>query len=1261
MDKVKFCTLNVNGLQKRDKFFRVEEWFKNMKAHICFLQETHFTESVLTDINNLSKFNFYCNNFTSASRGVAICIKKCLNVKIINEKKDEDGRFLLLNIELDNTVFTLVCIYAPNDRKQRNAYFKRVNTMVKDNSLGIIVMGGDFNDALNPIDRKLKSKRDFIKPVNNLKLLIQNNKLVDVWRNLQQQVCQFTWKRRNNQQASRIDMIFIEKTFLHKCLYCKIHPALINSTDHQGVSLNFQTGSGNKGRGYWKLNNSVLTDNEYICVIRHLIEKYKILFNNNEVDVKLLWDTFKIEVRDCSIDFCRNKAKTEKRRENNIEQRLDYLIKMRDGSHSENVGLNSKIANLETELENIHSVKAKGAQIRAREQWTELGEKNNSYFLGLEKKRQINKTITKLKNESGEIITDQSDLLKLQKDFYERLYTSTNPNEFESQEYVESTFIENKLIDEDSKLCEGKISIEECSKAINDMKVNKSPGMDGITVEFYQTFWPQIQNMMIQVYNKSYEDKILPFSHRQSLLSLIFKKGDHLSLKNYRPISLLNTDLKILSRCLAQRLKVVLHKIIHSDQNGYIKNRYIGFNLRQIQDVIDYCDQYQIDGAIIFVDFSKAFDSLEWNFMKQVLVHFGFKQSFIQWVNLMYTDIYCSIANNGWISERFKCTRGIRQGCPLSALLFVLAVEIMAIRIRNNSNVKGIQVKLDTKTHNLKISQLADDTTLFLGSKDEIVNALNLIETFGTFSGLKLNREKTEGIWVGKLKSCKDKVGGVNFSEKPVKALGIYFGHNKEECDKLNWEKRINKVESLITSWKKRNLTILGKILIIRSLILPIFTFLASSTVISCIQRKQLERILFEFIWNGKRDKIKRNTIIGNFEEGGLKMPDVESYFDSLKLSWILRINTDEKANWKVIPTFFFDKFGRNLLIFKMNIGDLKNVKDLEKIPPFYKELIRVWIKIGGGRTNLPTNYREIRKQLLWGNHFIKHNNKCIIFNNFIKSGILYVNDILDNNGNISQEVVFNKLKYRTNWISEFFIIKSSIPIEWKEKCKTEESKNTKININQNILKIDNQDIDLSCQSSKSFYNQLKKLKFEPPIGFQKWMKYFDIETTYPLRMSLNFIFNYLIENKLKMFRWKLMNYILPNKFLLFQWKMIENNLCQNCQKTENYEHFYIECLLLQDFWEKVRTVLRNCHLNIKISLKNIVIGYKIQDQNYYALNYFFTVLAFSIYKRYYLSEQNTKNIDCFEILTKECMYREKMFLKNHLTKKIYIALINNT
>ena len=439
------------------------------------------------------------------------------------------------------------------------------------------------------------------------------------------------------------------------------------------------------------------------------------------------------------------------------------------------------------------------------------------------------------------------------------------------------------------------------------MKLNRAPGTDGLNVDFYRHFWKDIKNLIVSVFNYSYKKGELSNTQKTGVISLIYKKNDPLSLDNYRPITLLNYDVKLLAYALAQRIKPLLPKIINTDQKGYVKNRYIGLNIRQIQDIIDYADTFKVDGAILFLDFSKAFDSLEWNFMIETLKKFGFKNNFLSWVKIMYKDISSCIVNNGWMSRKFTMSRGIRQGCPLSSLLFVLAVEVMAIKIRENKKLKGFEIKLDGKTNSLKICQLADDTTLFLKSKKDISLAINLIETFGTYSGLKLNRNKTEGMWLGKLKHSKDKFENIKWNMGPIKSLGIYFGHNHKECQELNFQKQLLKCERIIADWNKRNLTIMGRIIVAKSLLLPNLTYVVTNTVLTRDYLQKFKTLIYNFIWKAKRDRVKREILSQNFLKGGLKMIDIDKYIKAIHIGWIQKLCENNQENWKIIPNHFFN------------------------------------------------------------------------------------------------------------------------------------------------------------------------------------------------------------------------------------------------------------------------------------------------------------------------------------------------------------------
>ncbi len=314
--------------------------------------------------------------------------------------------------------------------------------------------------------------------------------------------------------------------------------------------------------------------------------------------------------------------------------------------------------------------------------------------------------------------------------------------------------------------------------------------------------------------NESYEKKELPYTLRKALIALLYKKGDETLLKNYRPISLTNYDYKILCFVLSNRLQKIIGNIVHEDQTGYIKNRYIGSNARLLLDYFEHCENFNVPGILLYLDFEKAFDSVEWNFMIAVLEKFNFGEGFINWVKIIYNKPVISIKNNGWFSADINPSRGVRQGCPLSALLFVLVVEVMAIKIRHNENIEGFSCM----DRNIKESLYADDTTLMLANLESLDQAISTVKNFSEVAGPRLNVDKTEGILLGPLKNRLQNYKGINFTNDAVRCLGIYMGHNHAECHRKNWTEKLDKIKVVFEKWKHRKLTLFGKTLLIKSL-----------------------------------------------------------------------------------------------------------------------------------------------------------------------------------------------------------------------------------------------------------------------------------------------------------------------------------------------------------------------------------------------------------------------------------------------------------
>ena len=234
----------------------------------------------------------------------------------------------------------------------------------------------------------------------------------------------------------------------------------------------------------------------------------------------------------------------------------------------------------------------------------------------------------------------------------------------------------------------------------------------------------------------------LSSSQKQAVIKLIAKDGkDPFLLKNYRPISLLNVDYKILTKILANRMKEVLNENYFGRSSiGYMKGRNIGEAIRIIDDMIFHTSHYNLPGFLLAIDFEKAFDSVSHQFLQKVLLSFGFGPSFQKWVKVLYTNTLSCVLNEGVSTGYFKVERGVRQGDPLSPYLFILCIEIMAHRVRTDNSVEGINFG-DKET---KLVLYADDMTIFTSNVKSINRLKVLFADFEKLSGLKVNKDKTK-------------------------------------------------------------------------------------------------------------------------------------------------------------------------------------------------------------------------------------------------------------------------------------------------------------------------------------------------------------------------------------------------------------------------------------------------------------------------------------------------------------------------------------
>ena len=982
--RASFLSLNVRGASNFKKRRTIFTWARRKRADIVLLQETHSTGDMEKTWKGDWGGNVYFSHGKSNARGVCIMVRKGLDFEVEKEVSDNSGRFILLKANLEGENVYVVNVYAPNNETKAVDYFHKVNLLLQKENIDAfsnIIMGGDFNCALNPfLDRKSVSSNMSMKHplVNAISELMRTFDLQDLWRIRNPTLKSYTWSHRTKIQFSRIDY-WLTSSSLQECIG-NIDIIGAVKSDHSAISLTLNKQDDDiRGPGFWKFNCQLLEDENYVAEVEKMIGE---LAKTKETDFQnpnAYWEWLKYNFRKHGISYSKKKAFERRNKEFEIEKNL----KKAKASFENNPSMAHRLEIQKNQdlLDGFYEEKAKGARLRAKVRWYENGERSTKYFFNLEKRNAVKKCIKKL-NVDGRCITKQNEILKHQKEFYQNLYSSQD-NDCSENDIL--SFLSNssfsKLNDELRNSCEGKITPEECDEVLKSFENNKSPGNDGITIELYKKFWSSLKPLLIESYNFSFGTSLLPISQRQSIITLIEKKdSDKMLLKNWRPVSLLNVDYKILSKVLAYRLKRTLPMLIHHCQTGYVKNRFIGEVVRLIEDVMDYTDQRNVSGLMVFIDFEKAFDTVNRTFLLNVLKPiFGFGPSFCSWINTLFKCNLASVCNNGFSSQYFDLGRGVKQGDPISPYLFILGAEILSLVIRHKASIKGIHIG----NEEIKLAQFADDTTTFLKDSASLKSLLNTMDLFEKISGLKINLNKTEALGLGPLKNKDFNICGIK-SSKQVKALGVHFSYDKKVKDRLNFSELPSQISRIINIWKQRNLTFFGKITLIKSLLLSKLTYKATMLSVPPQIVTEIKTIVFRFLWNSK-DKIKRKVVCNEFKRGGLRMVDIDNMIKSLKLTWISRLVASEKRPWKNYLQQALQKAGGYKLFLRSNY-DISRRKDLS-LSSFYLEVLKYWKDL---RDQCIINNDE----LIWNNKNILVNNFPVFYKNFSRIGINSLQDL---------------------------------------------------------------------------------------------------------------------------------------------------------------------------------------------------------------------------------------------------------------------------
>ena len=674
-------------------------------------------------------------------------------------------------------------------------------------------------------------------------------------------------------------MFWLSSSLLQTVKEVAIYPFF--RSDHSYVFLRISLPSlPERGPGIWKLNSSLLRDEDFCQQVRSFWQSWQ-LEKPTFPSVSVWWDAGKSRLKRLVRKYSQQKACSRRSRIKSLENTLYHLSRRQ--SKGDDVAQLIKEVREELELEHIHA--AHGAQVRAREQWAEEGETSSAYFLRQEKTRGVRKLFNGIRNAQGVVVRSVSAILRVWCLFYVQLFTAAILNSNDQDFFINC--LDLCLSDAEAHSCDGPVTENECLAALKSMKSNRSPGMDGLPYEFYERFWDVLGSDLVDTFNSCADSGCLAFSQRTAIITLLHKKNDKLDVKNWRPISLLCTDYKILSKVLTNRLKSVINSVVSMDQLCGIPGRFSSENVRALQDAVSYLDASNLGGAVISLDQEKAFDRVDWGFMLSVLEKMNFGPSFQSWVNLLYTDIFSHVLVNGFTSEAFRVTRGVRQGCPLSPLLYILVAETIASAVRKDLDIDGF---LLPNGRTMKVFQYADDTSVLVMSDHSLRSLFALFDRYESGSGAKLNVSKSHGLLFGPWKDRANMPVPLNWSNESITILGCCIGTH---CSP-DWESLLGKFEDQLALWKSRSLSFRGRVLVANMLGLSQFWYQATVFDVPKVVIHRINKILFPFVWNKKREWMARSSVTQSLTDGGLGVVDVARKISSLRVIWLRRFLSDQ-------------------------------------------------------------------------------------------------------------------------------------------------------------------------------------------------------------------------------------------------------------------------------------------------------------------------------------------------------------------------------
>lgn len=468
---------------------------------------------------------------------------------------------------------------------------------------------------------------------------------------------------------------------------------------------------------------------------------------------------------------------------------------------------------------------------------------------------------------------------------------------------------------------ENPFSEEEVWRTISHLPSDKAPGPDGFTGRFYKSCWSIIKEDVMRAVSAVWSRKMDNLGVVNSAyITLIPKKEDAAQVKDFRPISLVHSFGKLITKILANRLASRLNDMVSPNQSAFIKGRSIQDNFMLVQQTARFLHQQKQARLLLKLDISKAFDSVSWPFLLEVLQKLGFGQIWCDILSGLLASSSTQILLNGTPGVSFLHKRGLRQGDPLSPMLFILVMDVLSLMI-SKASVDGLLLPLSRRSLQHRVSIYADDVVLFLQPTEMDMNITSdILGLFGEASGLKTNFQKSNIYPIhcadSDLSAVHDSLG-CDLLEFPCKYLGLPLSLHK--LTRTQIQPLIDKIADRLPGWKADLLTREGRRILVQSVLTSMVVYLSMAAELPPWAIKEIDKIRRRFLWRGRKDINGGHCLVAwpkvcrPLELGGLGIADLQKMGWALRMRWLWLQKTEPNKPWsglqfpvhKVVRSFF--------------------------------------------------------------------------------------------------------------------------------------------------------------------------------------------------------------------------------------------------------------------------------------------------------------------------------------------------------------------